>query len=239
MSPMIPMARSLVPELLDALPHDDARAVRSRADLRRINWLMRQAPIMAGLLREHLPRGGGAPPRLLEIGAGDGTPAMRLARRLAPDVKAHLVLLDMAPGTRPGALDAIRAAGWSVEVVTADAFAWLEESDEPFDAILSNLFLHHFEGAALHRLLALAARRATLLAATEPRRDRPSLLAARLTALIGANDVTRHDAPASVRAGFAGDELGAAWRAAGGGEVLHEGRRGPFTHAFAARSAGA
>ena len=239
------MERALVPELLDELPHDDPRAARSRVDLRRINWLMAQAPIMASLLRSHLPRR--RPLRLLEIGAGDGTPAMRLARRLAPhlgpDTNVHVVLLDVAPGVRVDAMDAIRSLGWSVEAVTADAFAWLgrgeERSGRPFDAIISNLFLHHFEGEALRRLLTLVARRATLFAATEPRRDRPSLLAARLTALIGANDVTRHDAPASVRAGFTGNELGAAWRAAGGGEVLREGRRGPFTHAFLARSDGA
>ena len=234
------MERALVPELLDELPHGDPRAVRSRGDLRRINWLMRQAPIMADLLRDRLPEpSGGTPgsiPGLLEIGAGDGTPAMRLARRLATDVPAaHLVLLDMAPAVRPDALDAIQATGWSVEVVTADAFAWLERCGDTFDAVVVNLFLHHFEGPALDRLLALAAERGRLFAATEPRRDRLSLLAARLTGLIGANSVTRHDAPASVRAGFRGGELARAWRAAGGGEVLAEGRRGPFTHAFLAR----
>lgn len=230
------MRRTLVPELLDELPHDDPRAIRSRGDLRRINWIMLQAPIMADLLRRHLPPGAGPEARLVEIGAGDGTPALRLARRLASELpRAHLVLLDIAPTARPEMLDGIRDAGWSVEVVTADAVDWLERAGAPSDAVLCNLFLHHFEGEALDRLMAAIARRAYLLAATEPRRDLPSLVAARLTGLIGANDVTRHDAPASVRAGFAADELGTVWRRTGGGAVLHEGRRGPFTHAFVAR----
>lgn len=227
------MPRVLVPEILDELAHDDPRAVRSRGDLRRVNWLMGQAPIMAGLLTRHGAGGKGL--RLLEIGAGDGTPMARLARRLAGRVPdASVTLLDMAPAADVRALDAIRRTGWSVEVVAADAFDWLE-GDGRFDAVIANLFLHHFERAALERLFALVARRTDLFAATEPRRDAPSLFASRLLPLIGANDVTRHDAPASVRAGFSGSELSEAWGAAGGGPVLEERRRGPFTHAFAAR----
>jgi SAM-dependent methyltransferase len=232
---VIGVERVLVPEILDGLAHDDARAVRSRGDLARINWLMGQARITAGLLCRHLPPGPGL--RLLEVGAGDATPALRLARRLAPARPgARLVLLDMAPAFRADALAGIRALGWSVETVAADAFDWLGRAGAPFDAALCNLFLHHFEGIALARLMTLLARRARLLVATEPRRDRLSLWAARATPLIGSGTVTRHDAPASVRAGFREGELGAPWREAGS-EVLFEGRRGLFTHAFAGRAA--
>ncbi|TIS88143.1 MAG: hypothetical protein E5W99_10795, partial [Mesorhizobium sp.] len=55
--------RSLVPEILDGLAADDARAIRSRRDLARINALMFQAPIMASLMRKFLPR---PPGRILE-----------------------------------------------------------------------------------------------------------------------------------------------------------------------------
>ena len=227
------MRRLVVPEILDGLDAGDPRAVRSREDLGRINWLMGQSRIMAGLLDRHLPRRDR--PRLVEIGSGDGRAALRLARRLGPRLPgAHLTLLDVAPATRPGVLDGIRAAGWTAEVVTADAFSWLAPPGPRADAVLANLLLHHFEAPALARLLSLVAARAGLIAATEPRRDRLSYAGARLTGLIGANDVTRHDAPASVRAGFAGAEFSALWRAAGGGPVLEERRRLPFTHAFAA-----
>ncbi|WP_245487835.1 hypothetical protein [Mesorhizobium sp. M4A.F.Ca.ET.022.05.2.1] len=74
--------RSLVPEILDGLAADDARALRSRRDLARINALMFQAPIMAMLLRKFLPK---PPERILEIGAGDGTFMLKVARRLATD----------------------------------------------------------------------------------------------------------------------------------------------------------
>ena len=77
--------------------------------------------------------------------------------------------------------------------------------------------------------------RTRFLVATEPLRTRPSLLASRLVGLIGANDVTRHDAPASVRAGFRGRELRALWEPRLG-MVIAEQARMPFTHAFAAAS---
>ena len=67
--------------------------------------------------------------------------------------------------------------------------------------------------------------------ATEPLRTPLSYLAARAVGAIGANAVTRHDAPASVRAGFHGAELSRLWP----GMVGFEGGRGPFTHGFAAR----
>ncbi|TIW86177.1 MAG: hypothetical protein E5V59_29080, partial [Mesorhizobium sp.] len=72
--------RRLVPEILDGLAVDDPRALASRRDLRRINALMFQARIMASLLRKFAPK---PPRRILEIGAGDGTFMLAVARRVA------------------------------------------------------------------------------------------------------------------------------------------------------------
>ena len=47
--------------------------------------------------------------------------------------------------------------------------------------------------------------------ACEPRRSAFALLGARMVFALGANDVTRHDAVASVRAGFRGRELSGLW----------------------------
>ena len=73
-----------------------------------------------------------------------------------------------------------------------------------------------------------------MLLATEPRRGSFPLAATRLLWAIGANDVTLHDAAASVRAGFAGKELSALWPA-GQGKPLEERRGGLFSHVFAGR----
>ncbi len=228
--------RHLVPEILDGLPPDDPRARRSRGDLRRINRVMRQAGIVETLVARHFGAPEERPLRLLEVGSGDGHAMLRLARRMArrhPFV--HLTLLDRTPAISDETLAGFRALGWTVGVVTADAFDWLAATDDRVDFALANLFLHHFEDAGLRRLLRLLSSRADLVVATEPLRTAPSLVGANLVALIGANDVTRHDAPASVRAGFRGTEIGALWAPACG-TVLEEATRFPFTHAFVGRS---
>ena len=221
------MRRALVCEILDGLPPDDPAARGSRRDLRRINRLMAQAPIAASLLRAH---GTARPRHVADLGCGDGAAALAVLRRLGPaEAGATLTLLDARPAVEPATRAALEGLGWRVEVVAADVFDWLDAPGPRADVTLANLFVHHFEGAALARLLAGIAARTTLLVATEPYRAGYAHLAARGVALIGANAVTRHDAPASVRAGFAGDEIGRLWP----GAVRFEGRRGPFTHAFA------
>lgn len=228
--------RKLVPEILDGLPPEDPRALRSRADLRRINRIMRQATIANDLVHRHLEVPKNRPLRILELGAGDGRSTLRLAQRLAllrPG--SSLTMLDMAPTICETTLSKFAAIGWTIEVVTADVFDWLAATDRSFDLVLANLFLHHFEDAELARLLSAVAQKADMIVATEPLRSAPCLMAARLVALIGANDVTRHDAPASVCAGFRRKELSALWSPRCGA-VLTEAVRFPFTHAFAGRS---
>jgi hypothetical protein len=197
--------------------------------LRRINGLMFQHWIMTRLLREHVPP---APRSIVELGSGDGYATFALARTMAPaSPRVTLTLVDAQPVVSADVLDGIAALGWTVEVIRADVFDWLKRA-EPQDLAIANLFLHHFEGAALSRLVGCIAAVSRTFVATEPRRSAFALLAARSVGAIGANAVTRHDAPASVRAGFRGAELTAHWP----GEVLFEGARRPFTHAFAATS---
>ena len=222
--------RSLVPEILDGLTADDPRALRSRRDLRRINALMFQVPIMASLLRKFVAT---PPNRILEIGAGDGTFMLKVARRMAMhrhDVE--LTMLDRVGLVTPKLEGDFARLGWKLETITSDVFDWAERAGgRPFDAITVNLFLHHFDDGGLLRLFSLLARKAPLIVATEPLRAGFALAAARLLTAIGANDVTRHDAAQSVRAGFRGRELSDLWSAAGG-RPLEERRAGPFSHVF-------
>jgi hypothetical protein len=113
-------------------------------------------------------------------------------------------------------------------------FEFLAAPGKPLDAIVANLFLHHLTQADLRRLFALAATRAPLFVACEPRRSTLALAGARLMWFIGANDVTRHDAVVSVRAGFSDGELSDAWPA-GPGWSLEERPAPPFSHLFVAR----
>ena len=158
------MQRVIEPELLDMLPADDAAAVWSRRDLARINFVMRQPAIMARALAR-FP----APATLADLGGGDGLFAMAVARRLArywPGVK--VLICDRQDIVSDRTHDGFRKLGWSCESRTGDIFETLPQAD----IMTANLFLHHFDGAALARLTALAAANAKAFVACEPRRNR-------------------------------------------------------------------
>jgi hypothetical protein len=224
------MTRSVEPEWLDVLPPDDPRALRSRRDLRRVNALMANARIVASELRS-----AASITTLAEIGAGDGAFAARLVRALPPAAGgATFTLLDQQAIVEPATVGEIARRGWKAQPVQDDVFAWLAKEDSASDAIIANLFLHHFDAVPLARMLALIAARTRCFVACEPRRSGVALAGSRLLGLVGCNDVTRHDAVTSVRAGFRDGELSALWPHAGGWK-LQEGARGLFSHCFVAR----
>src|SRR5437879_305725 len=85
------MLRRVESELLDELPPSDRRAQGSRRDLQRLNGWMGHAGILARLIRS-VPE---PPKTIAEIGAGDGTLMLRLARRLSSSWRGVSVqLLD-------------------------------------------------------------------------------------------------------------------------------------------------
>lgn len=238
-------ARRVEPEWLDALPPSDPRALRSRRDLERINAIMRHAECLRRMLTAGLAR---PPAKVIELGGGDGRLLLAIANRIGrawPDVVATIV--DPRALVAPATREAFAALGWRVEIAHEDAESYLRRADASehrgaaagaighgarADAIIANLFLHHLEDEALRRLFAYAADRASLFAACEPRRSAAGATGSRLLWAIGCNDVSRHDAVVSVRAGFTGRELSALWPSAGW--QLDERRAGLFTHAFVA-----
>jgi hypothetical protein len=226
------LTRRVEEETLDHLSEDDPRAIRSRGDLRRINRIMGNVSIVDSLLKGSLAR---PPSRIAELGAGDGSLLLSVARRRAhewPDVALTVVdqqNLLSAP-TRVGFAD----LGWTVDAAVMDVFAWLERQDHPrYDAVVANLFVHHFEVDALSRLFRAIAKITNCFVACEPRRARVALLGSHLVGAIGANAVTRRDAVLSVRAGFRDRELSACWPKNGGWQLSENGAR-LFSHTFAA-----
>jgi hypothetical protein len=133
-------------------------------------------------------------------------------------------------------LERLAALGWHASIAASDVFDFLALPGAPFDAIFVNLFLHHFDDAALARLLALVAAHGRVLVACEPRRSRFALAGSRLLWALGCNDVTRHDALASVRAGFTGGEITALWPERHGWRLV-ERAAPPFSHLFVACAA--
>jgi hypothetical protein len=228
------MERTVNPELLDALPPTDPRAVRSRKDLERVNAWMGHCGVIARALRSACPVRTAR--RVIELGAGDGRFLLRVARRLSSGWNnTSAVLLDRLKVISPETCHGFAALGWRTEVVQAEALVWLAQPAAPAcDVMLANLFLHHFHEAQLAELLRGAARQARVFIAAEPRRSPRSLLFSRLLWLIGCNRVTRHDAPVSVKAGFTGSELSRLWPD-GQGWTLQERSAGWFSHLLIAQ----
>lgn len=229
------MQRRLETELLDILPADDPEARASRRDLRRVNSLMFSASLAASkltaLYASRLP-----PRRILDLGAGDGTLALALARKLSPQWSGvEVTLLDRQTLVADTTVQAFERLGWRALPAASDIFVYLEELQSgSFDLVIANLFLHHFAAEDLAKLCALGAGAAPVFLALEPRRSRFPLVMTRLLWAIGCNRVTRHDALASVRAGFAGSEISQCWPTQPGWQ-LTETAAFPFSHCFIAR----
>lgn len=183
------MQRTLQPELLDSLPptHPDAR--HSRRDLRLINHIMGNHRWLGRTLPALLTAGE----HVLEIGAGTGELALRLA----------------ADGVRIDGLDICpRPEIWAADCDWHNSDLRSFDGYDRYPAVIGNLIFHQFSDedlAELGRRLAVSAR---VIVACEPLRSRGhQALFATLAPIFGANRVTRHDAHVSIAAGFQGDEL--------------------------------
>ena len=230
------MLRSVMPELLDELSADDPHAVRSRRDLKTVNTLMGTADVMARALLQR-PRAR-PPDTLVELGAGDGTLLLEIARRVAPNWNGlRAVLVDQQRLVTAQTCAQFEALSWHVESVQADVLQWLRERPAQIvDVTIANLFLHHFGERDLPVLLREVSRQTRTFLACDPRRSRPALATAAMLGLVGCNRVTVHDAAISVRAGFRGHELSAFWPR-GAAWMLTEGEAGRFAHIFRAEHA--
>jgi SAM-dependent methyltransferase len=234
--------RRVLPEMLDELPPEDPRARRSRRDLQRVHLAMATlSTLRRALARLQLA----APPRrILELGAGDGTLLLRLARAMQPSWHdLELTLLDRHDIVAPGTHEAYAQFGWRVSVLRADVLDWVREVASPqpdlphYDLCLTTLFLHHFDDVHLAGLLAAVAASSDAFVACEPRRDALAQLGSHLVGVIGGNKVTREDAVTSVAAGFRHQELSALWPSAHGPWRISEYAARPFTHCFVAAHA--
>jgi 2-polyprenyl-3-methyl-5-hydroxy-6-metoxy-1,4-benzoquinol methylase len=223
--------RVIVPELLDGLPIADPGAIGSRRDLIKINSLMFQARIMTSLIRSRVTS---APRRILELGSGDGAFMLSIGRHMRNRwSNVDIVMVDKVDLMTDARRSEFAALGWRAEFVVGDIFEFTSKPVAAgFDLVCANLVLHHFSDEALRKLFASVRSLTSCFIATEPNRNAVALAACSLLRLIGANDVTMHDAAASVRSGFRSGELSKLWPTRGESDI-EERRAGPFTHAFA------
>lgn len=240
------MLRRVSPEALDDMTPHDTAAVASRRDLQRIHKVMGSATITQQALQKMtVITPHNRPLRVLELGAGDGSLMLAVARSLWPIwPSVQISLLDRVPLLCDDTKRRYAAMGWAASGHIQDALEWARQPEPTvrwgssdalrFDVIVSHLFLHHFEAAELATLLRAAARRCDHFFACEPRRAPLAWAASHLVGALGANAVTRGDAVLSVRAGFRATELSGAWDAVAPGWTLQESQAGWFSHRFVA-----
>ncbi|MDE2082295.1 MAG: class I SAM-dependent methyltransferase [Burkholderiales bacterium] len=249
---MAALARVVAAEALDLLPPASRAARRSRHDLRRVHLAMGSRGIVVRGWQSLVGAGRAAGPlRILELGAGDGSLLLGVARALAPAwPQVQLTLLDRHAVVSAATLAAYARLGWQVQLEVADVLDWAAHAGGSaghapqarharWDLVTTTLFLHHFQGPQLAAVLAAAAQRADRFFACEPRRHGLTLAASHLVGALGAGAVTRQDAVLSVRAGFRARELSAAWPGGRRTWSTHEYAAGLFSHCFSAHRSGA
>lgn len=239
------MDRVLTREILDDLAVDDAHAVRARRDLQRVHRAMGTRSIVLHALRSMgALRNRTAPLHVLELGAGDGSLMLGVARELAPQwPRVQLTLLDAQPLVTHNSIDRFSELGWTARSIVLDVFDWARDYQHTdrtdpkqphWDLIVANLFLHHFEKQQLAGLLRTVATHSDRFLACEPRRAWFALLGSHLIGALGTNAVTRTDAVLSVHAGFRGNELSAIWPLGDATWRVQEYSAGLFSHCFVA-----
>jgi len=234
------LPRRVQSEVLDGLAATDPAAERSRRDLQRVHRFMRTRRRLVRTLRQLVP----ARPttlRVLELGAGDGSLLLSVARELAPIwPPVELTLLDRLALVDGATVAEYARYGWTARSCVRDVLDWARAATEfpadaasRWDVVIANLFLHHFDRAELTRVLGAIAASTDELLACEPRRGWRALAGSHLVGVLGANAVTRADAVLSVHAGFCERELTALWPTTAGWR-LQETASGAFSHCFRA-----
>ena len=192
--------RLILPEILDSLPPEEARA--SLGDLVRINRRWGGHSTLRKLLAGTVPASGTW--SVLDVGAASGDMGACI-REWYP--QAEVTSLDHVAShltANPGAR------------VVADAFR-LPFRPGSFDFVFCSLFLHHFTNEQVVELLrnfGEAARKAVLVIDLE-RHPVPYYFMAWSRPLLGWDPVTVHDGAISVEAAFRPKELEALARRAG------------------------
>jgi SAM-dependent methyltransferase len=184
--------RLILPELLDSLPPDQARA--SLADLVRINRRWGGHSTLRRLLQETVPDGQTF--SVLDVGAASGDMGA-CTRQWYP--AATITALDYVP-SHLGSSPEQRVAG--------DAFR-LPFRPASFDYVFCSLFLHHFRDEQVVELLKAfggIARKAVLVIDLE-RNPIPYYFIAWSRPLLGWDPITVHDGAISVEAAFRREEL--------------------------------
>jgi len=181
------MERIVKPEMLDSLEASDPAAIRSRKDLRLINWFMRGESWIISRLKNIEPF-----EKVIELGAGDGCLVEKIHEQFP---SAQVVAIDLLDKPKHVSEEIVWEKG---DVLESDAFT----SDA---IVVANLFIHHLDAGELYTL-GERLRPCQALIIAEPHRYWLSKCLGYLLFPV-VNHVTRHDMMVSITAGFRFGEL--------------------------------
>ncbi len=204
------MKRVVTPELLDSDAGTPTEVADSLADLRGINRKFGGIATTQAMI-EHVwrwgsPRLAGQVPSphdqlsLLEVGSGSGDVALAARERLAPKgLRLDVTLLDRAASHL--------TTGNSHRAIVGNALA-LPFAGESFDLVSCGLFAHHLSPEELLQFMNEALRICRIALLINDLVRSPIHLALVYAAYpLYRSRLTRHDAPASVRAAYTPEEM--------------------------------
>lgn len=193
------MQRRVVPEWLDADKGTEREVRSSLADLQRINTFFGGVSCTTHMIRKVSRESGERRFTLLEVASGAGFVPHAAKERLAVNgISLDVSLLDRARTHLPN--NGARA-------FVGDALE-LPFPDNSFDLISCGLFLHHLDPPQVldfAREGLRVARKAVLI--SDLIRSRLHLILTHMGLPLFRSPITRHDAPASVRAAYTRDEV--------------------------------
>jgi hypothetical protein len=203
------MKRRPSPELLDSDSGTAAEIAATIRDLQLFNQWFGGVRTSEALIRRALLNPPGHTCSLLEVAAGNGYVSESVRERLAPELDLQITLLDRA----------CSHLNSSPRAVAADALS-LPFSDNAFDLVSCNLFVHHLapqEVPAFAREALRVSRVAFLI--NDLVRDSLHLALAYAGFPLYRSRLTRNDAPASVRQAYTPVELLDLLKACGAGRI--------------------
>jgi SAM-dependent methyltransferase len=208
--------RSTRREIIDdvALPREAMERVCRELGV--INtWLGGHSTSLDGLRRLLPP--GGAPARVLDVGAGGGDTARALIEGAPRALGRRVEVVSVDLSAAAVAFARARLAGLpGATVLQADVLA-LPFAPGSFDAVHCSLFLHHFETGLAARLLRAMHDVSRHGVVVNDLHRHPLAYAGirAVTLAFGASDVVRHDGPLSVLRAFRREDFDELARATG------------------------
>ena len=202
------MERKVSAELLDSDSGSDREIAAALSDLRHINSWFGGVSTSEATIRQVAEAAKKNSLSMLEVAAGSGYVAERVSQNLRKhQIKLSVTLLDRATSHLANRFSDNNGQGPVNRAIVGDALA-LPFSDEAFDLVSCNLFLHHLDSTQVIQFVNEALRCCRVgVVINDLIRSSLHLALVYAGFPLYRSRITRNDAPASVRQAYTPEEL--------------------------------